>query len=207
MTNVGAINKPYTETTPTNMDQGYGILVNKYNYLSEDYVPDDLVTVDVKYKLGNSKKEIRSEVYDQFLKMWNDAHENENIYLLILSGFRTYQNQVETYDDYKNRKGEAYADSIAARPGFSEHQTGLSLDIYSWECTTQSQFKDSKTFAWLQDNSYKYGFIIRYPEEKEKITGYNPESWHYRYLGVDLATKVHESGLTFDEYYAFYLDK
>lgn len=206
MANVGAINKPYTETTPTDMNQGYAILVNKYNYLAEDYIPDDLVTVDIKYKLGNSKKEIRSEVYDAFLKMWNDAHE-QGIYLLILSAFRSYQSQVETYDDYKNKKGESYADSIAARPGFSEHQTGLSLDIYSWECTTQSQFKDSKTFAWLQENSYKYGFIIRYPEGKDKITGYGAESWHYRYLGVDLATKVYESGLTFDEYYAFYLDK
>ena len=208
MTNVKAIYPYYTETTPTDMEKGYGILVNKYNNLSEDYVPDDLVSVDWKYRLGSQsdKKQIRKDVYDAYLEMWNAAQE-DGIYLLVLSGFRTYQNQVDTYNGYKNEKGEAYADSIAARPGFSEHQTGLSLDIYSKECTTQSQFKDSKSFEWLKNNSYKYGFIIRYPEGKDKITGYGAESWHYRYLGKDLATKVYESGLTYDEYYAFYLDK
>jgi len=81
------------------------------------------------------------------------------------------------------------------------------LDIYSKECQTQSGFKDSKTYAWLIKNAHKYGFILRYPEGQQKLTGYNYESWHYRYVGVELATKVYEEGITYDEYYAYYLEK
>lgn len=206
--NVMTDNEYYSESVPTDMSKGYGILANKYHYLASDYVPDDLVKVEWKYRFGGESNiiQIRNEVYEAFKLMWNAANE-EGHYLMVESGFRTYDYQKKIYDDYAKKRGVTYADSIAARPGYSEHQTGLALDIYSKSCSTSNEFKNTKVYEWLLNNSYKYGFILRYPENKNKITGYNFESWHYRYVGVDLATKVHESGLTFDEYYAFYLER
>ena len=136
--------------------------------------------------------------------MWSAAHE-EGIYLIIVSAYRDYDSQVQVYNDYQESKGTNYADSIAARPGYSEHQTGLSLDIYSKDSTVASTFKNSKAYEWLINNAHKYGFILRYPDGKKKITGFNYESWHYRYLGEELATKVYNEGITYDEYYAYYL--
>ena len=205
--NTRVINDAYTNTIATDMSKGLAILVNKYHYLDENYAPDDLVNIPWKYRFGGANDiiQIRSEVYDAFLNMWQAANK-EGYYLLIDSGFRTGSYQKTIYDEYANKSGITYADSIAARSGFSEHQTGLCIDLYSKENSSASTFKDSEVFKWLSENSYKYGFIIRYPEGKKSLTGYNFESWHYRYLGVDLATKVYESGLTYDEYYEFYLD-
>ena len=95
---------------------------------------------------------------------------------------------------------------MAARAGHSEHQTGLSLDIFSKTDTTTSNFKNSLAYTWLTNNAYKYGFIERYPENKEDITGFSAEAWHWRYVGVDAATYIHENDITFDEYYAYYLE-
>lgn len=206
---VGAVNTKtdrdyYTEVLKTDMDKGYGILVNKYYELESTYVPTDLVDISIKYYYGEKKK-IRSEVYEAFKRMWEDAYK-EGIYLIIVSAYRDYESQVKVYTDYENQKGTKYADSIAARPGFSEHQTGLSLDIYSKDSTIASTFKNSKAYDWLTKNAHKYGFILRYPDGKKKITGFSYESWHYRYLGVDLATKVYEEGITYDEYYAYYIE-
>lgn len=194
----------YTDTYKTDFAKGYGILTNKYYELGGEYAPDDLVNISIKYYYGEAKK-IRSEVYEAFKRMWEDAYK-EGIYLIIVSAYRDYESQVRVYNDYQESKGTTYADSIAARPGYSEHQTGLSLDIYSKDSTVASTFKNSKAYAWLIDNSYKYGFILRYPDGKKKITGFNYESWHYRYLGVDLATKVYNEGITYDEYYAYYME-
>lgn len=194
----------YTETQKTDLSKEYGIIVNKYYELGSEYVPDDLVDISIKYYYGEKKK-IRSEVYEAFKRMWEDAYK-EGIYLIVVSAYRDYASQVSVYKEYENQKGTTYADSIAARPGYSEHQTGLSLDIYSKDSTVASTFKNSKAYEWLINNSYKYGFILRYPEGKKKITGFSYESWHYRYLGVDLATKVYNEGITFDEYYAYYMN-
>ena len=204
--NVHVNNDYYTGDFKTDLSKEYGMLVNKYYELGEDYIPDDLVDIDVKYYYG-SKKQIRSEVYEAFKQMWEAAKE-EGHYLVVISAYRSYQHQAETYRDYEERYGTKYADNIAARPGYSEHQTGLCLDIYSKTNTNKETFKDSETYNWLINNSYKYGFILRYPDGNLNIkkTGYNFESWHYRYVGVDLAKKVYESGLTYDEYYAYYIE-
>ena len=194
----------YSLDLKTDFSKEYGILANKYYSLGETYEPNDLVDVDIKYYYGDAKK-IRSEAYNAFINMWNAAYQ-DGIYLIIISGYRSAAHQKEVYDEYQQQKGTKYADSIAARAGYSEHQTGLALDIYSKDCTSQSKFHESKAYQWLINNSYKFGFILRYPKDKQNITGYNYESWHYRYLGVDLATKVYESNLTFDEYYAFYME-
>lgn len=204
LVNVRATSNPYEFVTKSDRDKNTSLLVNKHYELGADYAPDDLVDIDIRYYYGGPKK-IRKEVYDAFLRMWESAH-NEGIYLIVDSAYRTYESQDEVYKYYENLKGTKYADGIAARPGFSEHQTGLSLDIYSKDSTSAKTFENSKAYAWLIDNSYKYGFILRYPKGLKDITGYNYESWHYRYLGEDLAKKVYESGLTYDEYYAYYLD-
>ncbi|MBQ7239898.1 MAG: M15 family metallopeptidase [Bacilli bacterium] len=205
--NVKVNNEYYTETKETDMSKGYGILVNKYHYLPENYAPEDLVNIDWKYRFGgkNDTIKVREEVYNQFLKMWQGANE-AGFYLMAYSGYRSIDHQKRIYNDYANKNGISYADSIAARPGFSEHSTGLALDIYSKTCSQANLFKDTEVYKWLLNNSYKYGFILRYPEGKSKLTGYNFESWHYRYVGEELAEKVYNSGLTYDEYYAFYLD-
>lgn len=198
----------YDNPIDTDMDKGYGIIVNKYYHLSEDYEPDDLVTISTKYSWGNlGSQKIREEAYDAYVNMHEAAQSEANIYLMVNSSYRNYKDQQGVYNNYKINHGEAYADNIAARPGYSEHQTGLALDIFSIVSPSQATFKDSDSYKWLLENSYKYGFILRYPDGKENITGYKFESWHYRYVGVDLAKKIHDSGLTFDEYYAYYIEK
>lgn len=198
----------YDNPIDTDMDKGYGIIVNKYYHLSEDYEPDDLVTISTKYSWGNlGSQKIREEAYDAYVNMHEAAQSEANIYLMVNSSYRNYKDQQRVYNNYKTDHGEAYADNIAARPGYSEHQTGLALDIFSIVSPSQATFKDSDSYKWLLENSYKYGFILRYPDGKENITGYKFESWHYRYVGVDLAKKIHDSGLTFDEYYAYYIEK
>ncbi len=203
LVNVGANNKAYTNTKTADMKKGYAILVNKYTSLPDKYAPDDIVEMSNWYAYsGNS---IRKDVYSAFKEMSKAAKE-ENITLIVNSSYRDYNLQKEIYDDYENKKGQEYADEYAARPNFSEHQTGLSLDIFT-PGANMNTFENTDAFKWLSNNSYKYGFILRYPKDKDKITGYNYESWHYRYLGKELASKVYKSGLTYDEYYAYYLDK
>ena len=202
LVNVGANNDPYTNTKETDMDKGYAILVNKYTYLPENYAPDDIVEMSNWYAYPNNS--IRQEVYDAFKEM-SAAAQEDSYTLIVNSSYRTSEEQKEIYEDYEDSRGKEYADTYAARPDFSEHQTGLSLDVFS-PGANMSNFADTETFKWLSENCYKYGFILRYPEGKEEITGYNYEAWHYRYVGKDLAKKVYDSGLTYDEYYAYYLD-
>lgn len=184
----------YEDTKETDISKGNAMLVNKYNYLPNDYEPTDIVSISNWYAYsGHSTKK---EVYDAYVKMWKKAKEAGNT-LLVNSSYRTRDEQSEEYDNS--------SDEYASRPGFSEHQTGLALDIVTYD-TIGNDFENSSEFKWLQENSYKYGFILRYPKDKEDITGYNYESWHYRYLGVSLATKVHDEGITYDEYYSYYCE-
>lgn len=130
-----------------------------------------------------------------FTEMQNAA-KKEGISLWVCSGYRSYSTQKGLYDNYCKRDGKAAADRYSARPGHSEHQTGLAFDINR----AGDAFTGTKEQKWLAANCVKYGFIIRYPEGKESITGYKYESWHVRYLGKDLAKKVADSGLTLEEY-------
>lgn len=176
------------------------MLVNKFNYLDENYAPDDIVKVSVQFAYGDN--EIKKEVYEKFRSMYNDA-KKEGLYLIITSSYRDYNFQKELWDSYANQKGDEWADSVSARAGYSEHQTGYTLDIVTYNAN-MSSFETTDEFKWLQDNAYKYGFILRYPKDKEDITGYSYESWHYRYVGKDVATKIKKLGITFDEYYAYF---
>lgn len=124
------------------------------------------------------------------------AAKNDGLNLFVRSGFRSYSTQKSLYNNYVARDGKAAADRYSARPGHSEHQTGLGFDINK----ADSSFEGTPEAIWLAANCHKYGFIIRYPAGKESITGYIYEPWHVRYLGVETATAVYNSGLCLEEY-------
>lgn len=199
--NVGTNRDHYTKTKATNMNKKDLILVNKYNYLSKDYQPDDLINIPLQYSYADNK--IREHVYEEFKNMWYAANK-EGLTLIVTSSYRSYDEQEKIHKSYANQKGQEWADSVSARAGYSEHQTGLALDIVTYN-STMDNFEDSEEFKWLKKNSYKYGFILRYPKDKTYITGYDYESWHYRYVGKKIAKEIHDQDITYDEYYAFYL--
>lgn len=199
--NVNSDKEHYTDTKETDTSKNLLMLVNKYNYLPRSYKPNDLEDVRNWYAYGENQ--IREEVYDHFIDMFNDAKE-EGLTLIITSGFRDYQLQEDLYEEYKIDYGEEEANRIAAKPGFSEHQTGLCLDIATYDVIME-EFEQTEEFKWMQKNAHKYGFILRYPKGKEHITGYDYESWHYRYVGIDTAKEIRNLGITFDEYYAYYI--
>ncbi len=185
-------------------EDGYLVLVNKFHHLNKNYKRTDLEDINLAYAYADNKA--ASIVIENFEQM-HDAVLNElNIHLMVNSSYRPYEDQELIYNDYKNVSLK-YADQYAARPGYSEHQTGLSLDITSLEHPGQKAFTESAEYEWLKNNAHKYGFILRYPENKDYITGYNTESWHFRYVGKDVATQIYNEKITFDEYYAYYIEK
>ena len=124
----------------------------------------------------------------------------ENLKIYACSTYRSYSYQEGLYNRYVKKDGFKEAETYSARAGYSEHQLGLAVDIVNGKWNYLSE--GDKEYTWLINNSYKYGFILRYPHESEYITGYVFEDWHFRYLGIELATKVYESKLTYDEYIA-----
>lgn len=156
-----------------------GILIaNKTYSLPADYNPG--VDPEAKAALAEMIKEAKKD----------------GIILTQISGFRSYSTQQTLYNNYVTRDGKAAADRYSARPGHSEHQTGLAFDLNSLE----QSFGETKEGKWLAENCWKYGFIIRYPHDKEEVTGYMYEPWHVRYLGKDVAKDVYDSGLCLEEY-------
>ena len=196
----------YEDTEKANTTLDTTLLVNKHYLLDKDYIPDDLVNVSQNYAWGEvGSQKVREVAYNAFLDMWNAANE-EGYYLMINSSYRSYEDQEIVYNNYKNSSGERFADSIAARPGSSEHQTGLALDIFSKTNTNKNTFSQTDEAKWLKENAHNFGFILRYPEDKVDITGYSFESWHYRYVGKDIATYIYENDITYEEYYAYFLE-
>ena len=172
-------------------------LVNKYYKVSNDYEPSDLVVVNSKFASGTQK--LRKEAASKFEEMCEAAFD-DGYKIYAGSTYRSYEYQKGLYNRYVASDGFDAAETFSARAGYSEHQLGLAIDIVSskWDYLSEN---DSE-YKWLIDNSYKYGFILRYPRGKEYITGYEFEDWHFRYLGEELATLVYKSGLTYDEYVA-----
>ncbi len=194
----------YEEPIKTDISKKELMLVNKYYYLDENYEPENLVTIPLTYAYGElGSQKITENTYNAFLNLWNAAKE-AGYTLVINSSYRDYKKQEEIYNEYK-KQGTDYADKYAARAGYSEHQTGYAFDMFAIG-TNSKNFHESNTYQWLLDNAYKYGFILRYPEDKVNITGYSFESWHYRYVGVDAATYIHDNNITFDEYYVYFVE-
>ena len=173
------------------------VIVNKYYKLDKDYEPEDLTVINSKFASGTQK--LRKEAADKFEEMASDMLK-ENLKIYAGSTYRSYSYQEGLYNRYVKKDGFKEAETYSARAGYSEHQLGLAVDIVNGKWNYLSE--GDKEYTWLINNSYKYGFILRYPHESEYITGYVFEDWHFRYLGIDLATKVHESKLTYDEYIA-----
>ena len=194
----------YENMEVTDTSKGNTMLVNKYNALSKDYEVEDLKTISKTYSYGDNKK-LNKEAYDAFISLADDA-KKEGYTILIVSSYRTYQDQEDVWKDYKASFGTKKADAYAARAGSSEHETGLAIDVADYN-DKNDKFEATESFKWMQTNAHKYGYILRYPKDKENITGYSYEAWHYRYVGIDTATKVYNEGIIYDEYYEYYLKK
>ena len=190
----------YSNMQATDTTKDILMLVNKYYYLDEKYVPSDLVDIATKYAYAGNQ--IRSIAYDDLKSMFNDA-KTAGYTLIVNSGYRSYDWQKTVYNSRKVAYGLSYADKYVARPGNSEHQSGLAIDLAQYG--SKDDFKTSDAYKWLTDNSYKYGFIQRYNDSQEEVTGFSAEEWHFRYVGKDAAKVIHEAGLSFDEYYAYYV--
>ena len=178
------------------------MLVNKYRMLKKDFTPDDLVTISKKDASSDDIKANRT-AYIAFKQM-KKAADKEGYHLIINSAYRGYEDQEEISNTYLKLYGQNYVDKYVLKPGYSEHQTGLSFDIGS---TDTNIFINSDEYTWVVDNCYKYGFIYRFKSEYESITGIRHEAWHFRYVGKKIAKEIYEKDISLEEYYAMYLDK
>ncbi|MBB5149857.1 MULTISPECIES: M15 family metallopeptidase [Ureibacillus] len=174
------------QTLPSEPTYIKGVLIaNKKYPLPKDYAPGENVEARAAFEL--MAQEAKTLGFE----------------LVAFSTYRSYEYQELLYNKYVERDGKENADRYSARPGYSEHQTGLAFDIGEKgreDLWLTEAFGQSEAGKWLAENAHRYGFILRYPKGKEHITGYMYESWHFRYLGVELATKVKDSGLTLEEY-------
>lgn len=179
------------------------VIVNKQNSLPISYAPD-LTVPEVRLRLSASEEQmhISSEIKSQVEELFAAASGN-GVELVFGSGYRSSSLQKQFYDSYVARDGASAADTYSARPGHSEHQTGLSFDLTSpsGTCHLEVCFGDTPQGKWAAANAHKFGFIIRYQNGKDEITGYQYEPWHLRYVGVELANEIHASGQTLEEFF------
>jgi len=182
------------------------VIVNKQRRLPADYVPADLTEPQVRFPYTEKleKRKLRKVAANALTEMFQAA-EQDGIILYAVSGYRSYQTQKSLYDNYVKRDGEEAASRYSAKPGTSEHQTGLTMDLSSKSNNYQltQAFGDTKEGKWLAKHSWEYGFIIRYQQETESITGYMYEPWHVRYIGEPTAKDVFDQSVTLEEYYDF----
>ena len=192
----------YTDTIPsTNLNTNY-LLVNKFNYLDSSYIPNNLELLDNSY--AKSGIYLVKEAKDNIERLISDAKE-DGMNIRVISAYRSYTYQENLYNNYVKNDGVENADTYSARPGYSEHQTGLVVDVTK-AYDNFNNFENTDEYNWMLENAANYGFILRYPKDKEDITTYIYEAWHYRYVGIELAQKIKASNLTFDEYYVRYLE-
>lgn len=191
---IGLDNEFYTNINTIDNYYETDALVNKYNKLEDEVAYEDLVIIPKPYS-DDGSKEIRNVVYENLVNMIDDASK-EGIKLFVVSGYRTMAKQESLFNNSKNKKGLNHALLYSAKPGHSEHELGLAIDLNY----TNPNFENTKHYEWLKLNAYKYGFIERYPKGKENITGFAFEPWHYRYVGTSIATKIYEENITFEEY-------
>nr|WP_233563900.1 D-alanyl-D-alanine carboxypeptidase family protein [Cryobacterium tepidiphilum] len=172
------------------------VVVNKQRPLNpKDFVPPDLVTVPVPHVW---EPQLRKVASDAIVAMFADYTKQTGLKMQSQSAYRSYDSQVEVYTEDVKTNGQEAADSSTARPGTSEHQTGLTMDISALpaDCSLAACFGDTPQGKWLAANAWKYGFLLRYPADKVAVTGYEYEPWHFRYIGRDLAKRMHETGIT-----------
>jgi D-alanyl-D-alanine carboxypeptidase len=179
------------------------VLANKTSGLPAGYVPPDLTVPNVAFTFTDKseKRMLRKEAATALEKMFILAG-TDKIYLAGVSGYRSEARQKEIYDAYVKSDGQANADRYSSKPGFSEHQTGLAMDVSgtNGKCQAEDCFAGSPEADWIAVHAHEYGFIVHYLKGKESVTGYQYEPWHIRYVGVKVATEIHSKGITLEEY-------
>lgn len=196
--NIGLNREFYTDIVEIENPDSITVFANKYRQLPKGYEPSDLKKIPEEYSKSWRELYLREEALEQFIKLCDDAKEKGlNIY--ASSAYRSYSYQSELYNNYVNSDGKENADRYSSRAGHSEHQTGLAIDVRTNEVEYE-KFGSTEEYQWVKQNAHKYGYVIHYTEENEWITGFITEAWHLRYIGVEHATKVHESGLVLDAY-------
>lgn len=196
--NVGLDQKFYTMAEAAEVVEKGPMLVNKYRYLPKDYAPEQLVSV------GKGKR-MEKTAADAFKEL-KKAAKAAGFYLQPVSAFRTYQYQENLHNNYMKRQSEAEVDTFSSREGYSEHQTGLTVDINTGQSTLRA-FAGTQAAEWVEQNCGDFGFIVRYPEGEEEITGYEYEPWHITYVGVETAADMKARGIsTLEEYYVKYIE-
>ena len=183
-----------SDTTFKTSNGHNGVIKNGIAYIDGILIANKTYPLPSTYNPGGLTQEFTSN-----FNAMKSAANNEGIDFDVFSGYRSYYTQQSTYQGWVNRDGQAEADTYSARPGHSEHQSGLAADINGYG----ARFEESAATNWLASNCYKYGFILRYPQGKQGVTGYVYESWHFRYVGTDLATKLYNNGnwITLEEYF------
>jgi zinc D-Ala-D-Ala carboxypeptidase len=181
----------YSHDDPTSI----WVVSNKQRPLSpKNYAPTDLVAV-------GGGQQLRKEAADNLATLLS-ASRSAGLSINPLSGYRSYNTQVSVYNNEVRTNGQTVADTQSARPGHSEHQTGLAIDVGGGGCGIEDCFGNTPAGKWLAANAHSYGFIIRYPESKQDITGYRYEPWHIRYIGTELATEMNKKGVqTLEEFF------
>lgn len=187
---------PSSTSAPSPSDYNYGPAPVQYNNAGLTYIQGVLIA-NKSYSLpADFAPGLDSNCENQFYKLQNAAAQ-QGLNIWFASGFRSYDYQAQIYNNYVARDGQAAADTYSARPGYSEHQTGLAIDVNQID----DSFIGTPEAVWLENHCHEYGFILRYPQGKQDITGYKYESWHIRYVGTDMAYAIHNSGLTLEEYF------
>ncbi len=189
----------YEEILETDTGKKELMLVNKYYKLSETYEPTDLVEISSRY--AYSGKFISESILENVQNLIDSAKES-GYKLVVTQGYRSYEDQNTAYESYKSSNGESAADTFVSRPGHSDYQTGLSLDIEPYNKVIETP-DENEEHIWLMSNAHNYGFILRYPKDKSDITGFNYYPWRLRYVGVEAATDIHSNNITLEEYYGY----
>ncbi|MFQ3543750.1 M15 family metallopeptidase [Halobacillus rhizosphaerae] len=182
------------------------VVVNKKRTLPEGYTPPDLTVPDVPFYFDEfkPKKQMRKEAAHALEQLFAAAKE-QGIDLVAASGYRSYERQKNVYQSNVNAYGEKEANKVSAKPGTSEHQTGLAMDLTSAQMSfkLEESFRQTDEGEWLANHAHEYGFVIRYPKGKEDVTGYSYEPWHVRYVGKEAAKQIYNNKGTLEEFFGF----
>ncbi len=203
---------PSAAPTPADPSSPYLLLVNKRHPLGATHAPQSLAALAADLTLYGKSVELESTAASAAEALVHDLHDHGYTDIVITSGYRTYVYQQSLFNTYMDREQKEHPDwttaqcrekvlTYSAAPGESEHQTGLCMDLISMKhVVLDESFADNPVYAYLQENAHRFGFVLRYPKGKENTTGYSYEPWHYRYVGVEDATRMHAAGLTLEEY-------
>ena len=197
LVNIGADQNRETCAVPCDTSKGQLMLVNGRHYLDESYGPNSLATFNKRYCYEEQRA--LPVVVDAFMAMQQACKEQTGAQLMVNSAHRSFQQQIAMH----KRSAKGYA----AHAGYSEHQTGLAIDVTSLEHPMRWPFDKSEECAWMHEHCHEYGFILRYPKRQSRIFGFAYEPWHLRYVGTEVARRIHDEDITFDEYYAYYLGR